>query len=1136
MKQLKACLILFTILISINFKSQTNRGADTIILPPPLPEFNMDKFIQKIGAYFRDPDNPVAGYQFVVSRNGNLYYSESDGNAVYAVDNNGVNVPMTNSTRQNVSSVSKFLCTIVLANVLEENNIDWDEPVFPYLPTPWQIAMADQHKDISSPCYITFEKLIRHQTCLDYGGGVGAGSGSYPNNANMLLHLGPDSVNMGVIPNYKNGNFVLSRMLIAYIIDDSPFDPFNPFGILSETESSSLYYDKLDELIFDPLGINAPVSNASLDNFYSNDQTPWAHQYPFDEDSLTCGGNLGWFAGSPSAPNNAGSSGMALSSLELAEILAFFKHDNSGTIISPAARDMILDNFYGMSVSEENTGSTSFGDFYYKPGTRGPGCPGSGPGSIRRATKSFIAIYPNGVELSMLTNCNVDFRSSMAREWRNCWEIECGSFVHTTAEGSTLFNQSIIDNVSTNDDPDKLLFITNNFGPSGQSLSSEQGVYYQNDQWRIFNQDLSVMNKGRRYNVFAVDDNYPLAFKHTANSGNISNHYTIIDHPLTNNNPDAKLIVTQNFGSLGGVYNNNHIGVWYNGSKWSVFNQDFSTMPVGAMFNVLVDHPSTFTLTASNPFGNLQIISAGLIPDQTANQLLFATNNWTTTGPYNNSNLGVWFNSTNWFVYNENSTFFTNDAKMNVLALEDCECCGEESNSIAFQGCDDPGPFPCSALNDTVPCAEDFSVFIPNAYDNCKKFNLSLIELDTVTTIPYKSIMTRVGLEYEGNDLDEPFWTFVLDTIPPVISGVPEDVVTSCTIPPVPEVVIVTDNCSTNIVPEFEEITEGEDCSFKITRIFTATDAIGNSTSVSYCIYSGTYGDQDGDGSNILEDCDDNNPLVYPGANEFCNSNDDDCDGQIDEDCDLCIANNFLNPPGGLFADQTTAGGTKTTLKWNHYSDASDACLLRGALSDGITNIGPFGQILIQGPKIQGNVDGHDVSADLLPDASYTLFNPLTFPSGNTNSLIPGATYMWQTRCGCVIDATLPLPDRLDPSNVHLSPWSGFNFFGNLNLPPIVSNEISDESDPIDKLISNEFRVYPNPTDNQLFIEYTSEGSSDVFIKVFDSIGKLMLLKETNSIKGNNRLELNLGHLSPGIYFLKAKVANQILVEKITVE
>ncbi|HVZ94161.1 MAG TPA: putative metal-binding motif-containing protein [Phycisphaerales bacterium] len=47
------------------------------------------------------------------------------------------------------------------------------------------------------------------------------------------------------------------------------------------------------------------------------------------------------------------------------------------------------------------------------------------------------------------------------------------------------------------------------------------------------------------------------------------------------------------------------------------------------------------------------------------------------------------------------------------------------------------------------------------------------------------------------------------------------------------------------------------------------------------------YPDNDGDGYNVTLDCDDNNPFVYPGANEQCNGIDDNCDLQIDEGFDL---------------------------------------------------------------------------------------------------------------------------------------------------------------------------------------------------------------------------------------------------------
>lgn len=44
--------------------------------------------------------------------------------------------------------------------------------------------------------------------------------------------------------------------------------------------------------------------------------------------------------------------------------------------------------------------------------------------------------------------------------------------------------------------------------------------------------------------------------------------------------------------------------------------------------------------------------------------------------------------------------------------------------------------------------------------------------------------------------------------------------------------------------------------------------------------------DADGDGYTTLNDCDDTNPSIHPGAVEVCNLKDDDCDGAIDEGFD----------------------------------------------------------------------------------------------------------------------------------------------------------------------------------------------------------------------------------------------------------
>lgn len=98
-------------------------------------------------------------------------------------------------------------------------------------------------------------------------------------------------------------------------------------------------------------------------------------------------------------------------------------------------------------------------------------------------------------------------------------------------------------------------------------------------------------------------DNSPnlTAFTHTVSASNIPYpdwFITYIDHPSTNNNPNAILIITPRYpGGLGGPDFAGPVGVFYdnffnNTNKWAIYYLDLgSEMEPGLQFNVLVIQP-----------------------------------------------------------------------------------------------------------------------------------------------------------------------------------------------------------------------------------------------------------------------------------------------------------------------------------------------------------------------------------------------------------------------------------------------------------------------------------------------------------------------------------------------------------------
>jgi hypothetical protein len=165
-------------------------------------------------------------------------------------------------------------------------------------------------------------------------------------------------------------------------------------------------------------------------------------------------------------------------------------------------------------------------------------------------------------------------------------------FVHTATTGNSISNFTMVDHGLTNGHPNAIIFTTPNLNPGGGSGTYDNhnvGVTYNGSQWRIFNQNGASIPVKAAFNVLVPDPDTSV-FVHTATVGNSAADYTTLDYPLTNGNPNAILLVTQNFnpGNVGGSSDDHPFGVEYFSGQWRIYNEDGVAIPPGAAFNVFL--------------------------------------------------------------------------------------------------------------------------------------------------------------------------------------------------------------------------------------------------------------------------------------------------------------------------------------------------------------------------------------------------------------------------------------------------------------------------------------------------------------------------------------------------------------------
>jgi len=251
-------------------------------------------------------------------------------------------------------------------------------------------------------------------------------------------------------------------------------------------------------------------------------------------------------------------------------------------------------------------------------------------------------------------------------------------YVHTATAANTIAQVTTIDHPDLNGNPDAKIVFSHNWN-DGTYNDNVTGIYYDGANWAIFNEDISNIVEGSTYNVYIAKDDAELIthVATAANQGSLAS-YTVLDHPLLNGNPNANIVLSNNW-SPNQVYNTKNYGVWYDESpqRWIIFDEAIGTIPTNAAFNVLIQGDTVTSFkhqaTAANIDLNYTIIDHPSL-NNNPNATFVFSHNWGLQGDITNvvldKKLSLWYTGTNWSIYTEDQTNLPENISFDIVVTE----------------------------------------------------------------------------------------------------------------------------------------------------------------------------------------------------------------------------------------------------------------------------------------------------------------------------------------------------------------------------------------------------------------------------------------------------------------------------------
>lgn len=261
------------------------------------------------------------------------------------------------------------------------------------------------------------------------------------------------------------------------------------------------------------------------------------------------------------------------------------------------------------------------------------------------------------------------------------------TFTHESSDDNIALNWTVMDTTILNFNPEALIFVTPNRSANGVQTNFRHGVWYDGANWTVYNENPDAdFTQGTGWNVVQPQQNGN-TFLHTASASNTVDHFTVIDHPSTNQNPEARIVVTHQWiTNSNEVFNDQNTGVRYlnDEQKWAIFNEDPEVgFPTNAAYNVFVpdtsDRVFVHTATAANTNDSLTQVQHPLL-DNNPNAQFLITHNWNPNaeenGVFDNHPNAVFFDGAYWNITNESGDSIPGGAAYNVVVLSDASTTG----------------------------------------------------------------------------------------------------------------------------------------------------------------------------------------------------------------------------------------------------------------------------------------------------------------------------------------------------------------------------------------------------------------------------------------------------------------------------